>query len=94
MSKVHNIPYDPTLVPVTCLDMMTGQIACLGALSAILKRSQTGGSYLVQASLAQTALYIRSLGLYQEDESMKIAAEFPVFRVSLVLPIWKCSFLA
>lgn len=53
----------PQLQPGAVNDYTTGFLAAYGALIALERRALWGGSYLVRVSLAQTAMWVRGLGL-------------------------------
>ncbi|KAI9027858.1 CoA-transferase family III domain-containing protein [Hyaloraphidium curvatum] len=66
----HEPPVDtpiPSAVPVNILDVGTGHMGGLGILSALQRRAQFGGSYVVQVSLLQSALFLQSLGKQPDD---------------------------
>ncbi|MCB1647335.1 MAG: CoA transferase [Pseudomonadales bacterium] len=52
----------PRALPVQILDFASGFLMALGAQTALLRQMQSGGSYLVEVSLARTALWLRSMG--------------------------------
>ena len=52
----------PALLPGTVLGTLTGYLAAAGAEAALLRRIREGGSWLVQVSLAATAMWLQSLG--------------------------------
>lgn len=52
----------PQLLPVAACDYITGYLAAAGAAAALLRRYREGGSWLVQVSLASTAMWLQSLG--------------------------------
>jgi crotonobetainyl-CoA:carnitine CoA-transferase CaiB-like acyl-CoA transferase len=60
---VHARADRPELLPAAVNDYTTGYLAAFGAMVALLKRAQVGGSYWVRVSLARTAMWVRSLGL-------------------------------
>src|SRR5262249_55097088 len=51
----------PRFAPANPLDYMTGYLAAAGAIAALRKRAEHGGSYLVRISLAQTGRWLASL---------------------------------
>ena len=67
MAIVHGGAAGPKLQPGAVTDYTTGYLAAFGSLVALNRRARYGGSYLVRVSLAQTAMWIRSLGLAGED---------------------------
>jgi crotonobetainyl-CoA:carnitine CoA-transferase CaiB-like acyl-CoA transferase len=52
----------PELIPAAVCDTVTGYLAAAGALAAALRRIREGGSWVVQVSLAATAMWLQSLG--------------------------------
>jgi crotonobetainyl-CoA:carnitine CoA-transferase CaiB-like acyl-CoA transferase len=52
----------PGKLACQALDHATGYLAAFGAMVALQKRSEEGGSWLVRVSLAQTARWLRSMG--------------------------------
>ncbi|WP_426956666.1 CoA transferase [Muricoccus radiodurans] len=55
-------PGKPRPLPVQALDHGAGTLMAFGAMAALLRRAEEGGSWHVQVSLARTALWLRSLG--------------------------------
>jgi crotonobetainyl-CoA:carnitine CoA-transferase CaiB-like acyl-CoA transferase len=52
----------PRNLPVQALDYVAGYLAALGAMVALARRVEQGGSWLVRVSLVQVAHWIASLG--------------------------------
>lgn len=52
----------PRALPMQILDMASAFLLAFGAEAALLRQRREGGSWLVQVSLARTALWLRSLG--------------------------------
>lgn len=52
----------PRHLPAQALDHSAGYLAAFGAMSALARRAQDGGSYLVRVSLAQTGRWVDGLG--------------------------------
>jgi hypothetical protein len=67
MAIIHGGPEGPKLQPGAVTDYTTGFLAAFGSLVALQRRALYGGSYLVRVSLAQTAVWVRGLGLSGED---------------------------
>ncbi|HUO89551.1 MAG TPA: CoA transferase [Rhizomicrobium sp.] len=67
MAMVHGGAEGPKLQPGAVTDYTTGFLAAYGSLIALQRRALYGGSYLVRVSLAQTAMWIRALGLAPES---------------------------
>lgn len=67
MAVVHGGAAGPKLQPGAVTDYTSGFLAAFGSLIALRRRALYGGSYLVRVSLAQTAMWIRSLGLAGEE---------------------------
>ncbi|GGC73656.1 CoA transferase [Siccirubricoccus deserti] len=53
----------PKLAPAPMCDYLTGYLAALGAMLALGRRAREGGSYHVQASLCQSAMFYQRQGL-------------------------------
>ena len=53
----------PELQPAAVTDYTTGYLAAYGALAALLRQREQGGSYWVRVSLARTGVWMRGLGL-------------------------------
>jgi crotonobetainyl-CoA:carnitine CoA-transferase CaiB-like acyl-CoA transferase len=67
MTVVHGGAEGPKLQPGAVTDYTTGYLAAYGSLIALQRRALYGGSYLVRVSLAQTAMWIRALGLADDE---------------------------
>jgi len=52
----------PKPLPAQALDHASGYLMAFAAMAALLRRAEEGGSWLVRASLAQTAHWLRGLG--------------------------------
>ncbi len=63
MAVMHGGADGPRLQPGAVTDYMTGFLAAFGTMLALQRRALYGGSYLVRASLVQTAAWLRGLGL-------------------------------
>jgi crotonobetainyl-CoA:carnitine CoA-transferase CaiB-like acyl-CoA transferase len=53
---------EPRALPAQELDHATGYLLAFAAMTALARRAEQGGSWLVRASLAQTGYWLRSLG--------------------------------
>ncbi len=56
----------PMLQPAAVTDYATGYLAAYGAMVALARRAEVGGSYWVRVSLSRTAVFYRGLGLRPE----------------------------
>lgn len=63
MAHVHGGETGPRLQPGAVCDYATGFLAAFGTLLALDRRARFGGSYVVRVSLAQTAMWLRGLGV-------------------------------
>lgn len=52
----------PAFLPTSPIDYVSGYLLAFGVLAALRRRAGEGGSYLVRASLARTAMWMDSLG--------------------------------
>jgi crotonobetainyl-CoA:carnitine CoA-transferase CaiB-like acyl-CoA transferase len=66
----------PQFYPVSAIDYITGYLMAFGAMVALARRAQQGGSYLVRLSLAQTGRWLVSHGEVPESQLHDIPAEF------------------
>jgi hypothetical protein len=75
MAEIHGAMLgdaSPQLQPAAVTDYMTGFLAAFGTMVALDRRARFGGSYMVRVSLAQTAMWLRALGLKSADEMAAI----------------------
>jgi hypothetical protein len=61
MAHEHGGTEAASIVPAAVTDYTTGHLATLGALRALARRAEEGGSWHVRVSLARTATWIQSL---------------------------------
>ncbi|MBI3759835.1 MAG: CoA transferase, partial [Deltaproteobacteria bacterium] len=73
MAVVHGGDEGPKLQPSAVTDYTTGFLAAVGSMLALQRRALYGGSYRVRVSLAQTATWIRGLGIAGEDRLDRVA---------------------
>ncbi len=66
----------PQFYPVSAIDYCTGYLMAFGAMVALARRAQEGGSWLVRISLAQVGKWIVDLGEEPEDAVRDAPAEF------------------
>lgn len=69
----------PQLTPVYMCDFLTGFLGAYGAMLALARRAQEGGSYRVQVSLCQSAMFLQRQGLvdhFQHVDGHLSPAEF------------------
>ncbi|MBX9828878.1 MAG: CoA transferase [Xanthobacteraceae bacterium] len=53
---------NPRPLPCQAIDHATGYLMALGALTALIRRTEEGGSWLVRVSLARTQWWLRQMG--------------------------------
>ncbi|WP_233864196.1 CoA transferase [Paraburkholderia adhaesiva] len=58
----------PRPLPCQALDHATGYLAAFGAMVALARRAQEGGSWQVRLSLAQTGRWLRSMGMVESGQ--------------------------
>jgi len=101
----HGGPRGPRLVPAAATDYTTGYLAAFGAMVALARRAREGGSWLVRASLCQSAMMIARLGRAGEAEAaaqkatlaadeigpLSVATDTPFGRMTHLAPIVKLS---
>ena len=66
----------PQFYPVSAIDYCTGYLMAFGAMVALARRAQEGGSWLVRISLAQVGKWIVDLGEVPADAARAAPAEF------------------
>ena len=66
----------PQFYPLSAIDYCTGYLMAAGAMMALARRAQEGGSWLVRISLAQVGKWIVDLGEVPESELKNVPAEF------------------
>ncbi|MEJ0016552.1 MAG: CoA transferase [Acetobacteraceae bacterium] len=66
----------PQFYPVSAIDYCTGYLMAFGAMVALARRAQEGGSWLVRISLAQTGKWLLDLGEVAEAAARDAPAEF------------------
>lgn len=62
LMAAHSAPDAPRLVPAACCDYLTGYLATIGMLTALLRRAREGGSWRVEVSLVRTGMWLHDLG--------------------------------
>ncbi len=62
VATAQGSPDRPELVPAAACDYVTGYLAAYGTMIALARRAGEGGSWLVRASLCQTAMWFERLG--------------------------------
>ncbi|QBQ96837.1 CoA transferase [Paraburkholderia pallida] len=63
------MPFDaPRPLPCQALDHATGYLAAFGAMVALARRAQEGGSWHVRLSLAQTGRWLQTMGTLAEGQ--------------------------
>ena len=67
----------PQFYPVSAVDYLTGYLMAVGAMVALARRAQEGGSWLVRISLAQTDRRLVDRGEVPEAALNDVAEEIP-----------------
>ena len=66
----------PQFYPVSAIDYCTGYLMAFGAMTALARRAQEGGSWLVRISLAQVGKWMADLGEVPPASLASVPAEF------------------
>src|SRR6266851_2840413 len=66
----------PQFYPVSAIDYCTGYLMAFGAMVALARRAEQGGSWLVRISLAQVGKWLADLGEVPEAALAQAPAEF------------------
>ncbi|KAJ3300545.1 hypothetical protein HK104_010487 [Borealophlyctis nickersoniae] len=61
----------PRALPCQALDYATGWMAALGTIEALRRRAKSGGAWLVECSLARTAIWLDGLGRVEQGFDAK-----------------------
>ncbi|WP_438394203.1 CoA transferase [Caballeronia sp. DA-9] len=61
---------NPRHLPCQALDHATGYLAAFGAMTALQRRAEEGGSWHVRVSLAGTGRWLQSLGLIEDGQKI------------------------
>jgi crotonobetainyl-CoA:carnitine CoA-transferase CaiB-like acyl-CoA transferase len=69
---------EPKALPCQALDHGAGYLLAFGALTALLRRKQQGGSWHVQVSLARTGRWIRDFGRVPDGLSVATPSQADV----------------
>src|SRR5204862_6077284 len=67
----------PQFYPLSAIDYCTGYLMAMGAMVALARRAQEGGSWLVRISLAQTGKWLVDRGEVPEAALKDVPQEFP-----------------
>ena len=67
----------PQFYPVSAIDYLTGYLMAFGAMVALARRAQQGGSWLVRISLAQTGRWLVARGEVPAVSLKDVPKEFP-----------------
>ena len=66
----------PQFYPVSAIDYLTGYLMATGAMVALKRRAQEGGSWLVRISLAQVGRWLVSRGEVPQSQLANVQKEF------------------
>lgn len=66
----------PKFYPVSAIDYLTGNLMAFGAMVALRKRAEEGGSWLVRTSLAQVGHWLQAQGEIAMSDLDGVAADF------------------
>jgi crotonobetainyl-CoA:carnitine CoA-transferase CaiB-like acyl-CoA transferase len=66
----------PQFYPVSAIDYLTGYLMAFGAMVALRRRAEEGGSWLVRISLAQTGRWLVGMGEVPEADLNDVPKEF------------------
>jgi crotonobetainyl-CoA:carnitine CoA-transferase CaiB-like acyl-CoA transferase len=72
----------PQFYPLSAIDYCTGYLMAMGAMLALARRAQEGGSWLVRISLAQVGRWLVDLGEVPESALKGVAADFPTEEIA------------
>ena len=73
----------PKLLPVSAIDYVSGYLMAYGALVALARRAQEGGSWMVRVSLARTGKWIVDRGFF--EGFMEVPEDLPADELSKLM---------
>jgi crotonobetainyl-CoA:carnitine CoA-transferase CaiB-like acyl-CoA transferase len=82
----------PVFLPANPLDYITGYLAAFGALVALQRRAEEGGSYLVRVSLAQTGNRLATLPRFDQALADARPKELPAERLAELMTSRETAF--
>jgi crotonobetainyl-CoA:carnitine CoA-transferase CaiB-like acyl-CoA transferase len=74
----------PALLPVNVCDFLTGYLGAYGVLLALLRRAQEGGSYHVNVSLCQSAMFLNRQPPRSYDQPVTALAKDEIASLQMV----------
>jgi len=77
MAMVEGGGERPRLLPVSAIDYVSGYLMALGAMTALKRRAEEGGSWRVRVSLARTGKWIVDRGLLDPTAIAGVPGELP-----------------
>ena len=75
MAAISAGPTAPAFMPVSAIDYISGYLMALGAMVALLRRAEEGGSWRVRVGLAPTGRWITDRGLLDVGSIADVADE-------------------
>ena len=75
----------PQLLPVSAIDYVSGYLMAFGAMVALARRAQEGGSWLVRVALARVGRWIVDRGTFPDDAWRGVADELPAEELTPLL---------
>src|SRR5262249_25761237 len=81
MALVSGGDKEPRLMPVSAIDYVSGHLMAYGAMVALARRVEEGGSWLVRVSLARTGKFIVDRGLLDAASLEGAPADLPAGQI-------------
>ena len=75
----------PQLLPVSAIDYVSGYLMAFGAMVALARRAQEGGSWLVRVALARVGKWIVDRGVLADEAWRSVPDELPPEELSPLL---------
>jgi crotonobetainyl-CoA:carnitine CoA-transferase CaiB-like acyl-CoA transferase len=82
MALVSGGGTEPRLMPVSAIDYISGHLMAYGAMVALARRVQEGGSWLVRVSLARTGKFIVDRGLLDAAALESVPDDLPAEEIA------------
>jgi hypothetical protein len=82
MALVSGGGTEPRLMPVSAIDCVSGHLMAYGAMVALARRVQEGGSWLVRVSLTRTGKFIVDRGLLDAAALKGVPDDLPTAEIA------------
>jgi hypothetical protein len=82
MAMIEGGGQRPRLLPVSAIDYVSGYLMAMGAMAALKRRAEEGGSWRVRVSLARSGKWIIDRGLLDPAAIAGVPGELPAEEIA------------